>query len=313
MAGLSLAALIVAATPALAAESQDFGPKVISGIPTTQQVIPLATIDSPALAAGSNAYVYSELKASGATDVNLIDNEIRCSGAGGSSVVMGENVLPPTGDAAHRNITVVTRFLVTATHAGVITCTLYLRTSSTGKAGSQETVQGNVRFASYSIPGDVNGVAMQTSLPVGTTPLSSTLVAPVIDRDIPAGYSKVDVVADVEFHWCAGRCSPPTDPNFSQARFALTATTSGGASCASGPVAQTDEYVQQGVNHAAIPLYTTVVVKPGCTHLHAQVTSTYLAGNVGLLGGGSKLTDSTGSAGTHDSAMTHMFALPHNG
>ncbi|QRP46249.1 hypothetical protein [Amycolatopsis sp. FDAARGOS 1241] len=313
MAGLVLAAVMAAPGPAQAATSQDFGPRIVTGIPNsaTQLVIPMATIESKQLPAGANAYVYSELKAQDADGVNLIDNEIRCSGAGGSDVVLGENVLPPTGDPAHQKITIVNRFLVTAKQAGTITCTLYLRTSSTGDHVAKETVSGTVRFTPDPVPGDVTGAAIQKSLPSGNTTLSSTVVAPVIDRDIPLGFSFVDVIADTEFHWCASTtvCAKSPD-NYSKARFALTATTSGGATCASAPVVQTDETVQQGVNHAAIPLYTRVAVKPGCTHLHAQVTGTYLAGNVGLVGGGVDLTDSTGSADTHPAAMTHMFAVP---
>lgn len=313
--GLALAAIVVAAVPAQAVSAKSFGPTVITGIPkyddpALQLVVPMATIDSPALAAGSTAYVYSELKAYAADRVNLVDNEIRCTGAGKSNVVMGENVLPSTGDPAHQNITIVTRFLVTATSPGVISCTLYLRTSSTSSYVAKETVQGTVRFASYSVPGDTSGVAMQKSLPAGNTVLGSTVVAPVLDRVVPAGYTKVDVVADAEFHWCAAKCPQ----QFSKARFALSVTTSGGTACASAPVAQSDEYVQLGVNHAAVPLYTTVTVKPGCTHLHAQVTSTYLSGNVGLVGGAAAgLTDNTGHSGdtpNHTSVMTHMFALP---
>ena len=314
--GVVLAAVFVGSTEsAQAVTSKDFGPLVVSGIPVNQTpamqlVVPLATIVSPQLAAGSNAYVYSELNASAADQVNLVDNEIRCTGAGASNVVMGENILPSTGDPAHQNIKLVTRFLVTATSAGTISCTLYLRTSSTSAHVAKETVQGNVRFASYTIPGDVNGAAIQKSLPAGNTVLSSTVVAPVLDRDIPAGYSKVDVVADMEFHWCSTNCTQ----QFAKARFALSVTTSGGTNCASAPVAQSDEYVARGVNHAAIPLYTTVVVNPGCTHLHAQVTSTYLSGNVGLVGGAATgLTDNTGHTGdlpNHTSVMSHMFALP---
>jgi hypothetical protein len=315
--GMAFAVVMVTAANAQAVGSKDFGPLTITGIPANanpalQLVVPLATIDSPQLAAGSTAYVYSELKASAADQVNLVDNEIRCSGAGKSDVVMGENVLPASGDPAHQNITILTRFLITATSPGVISCTLYLRTSSTSVHVAKETVQGTVRFASYSVPGDVNGVAMQKSLPVGGTALGSTVITPVLDRVVPAGYSKVDVVADMEFHLCAD--SQHCTQQFSKARFALTVTTSGGANCASAPVAQTDEYVQVGVNHAATPLYTTVTIQPGCTHLHAQVTGTYLSGNVGSIGGAAPgLTDATGHAGdtpNHTSVMTHMFALP---
>lgn len=98
--------------------------------------------------------------------------------------------------------------------------------------------------------------------------MGENVVSPttLLDFDIPAGYTKVDVIADMEFHWCAGDCPQI----YAKARFALTVTTSGGTNCSSAPVAQTDEYVQRTVNHAAVPL----------------------------------------DEPNHTSAMTHMFALP---
>src|SRR6266498_3398261 len=275
LAAVTIAALgVVDAGAASAATNQDFGPVVITGVPkapevgtpATQKVVELATIATE-MAPGATAYVYSELHAYDADQVNLIDNEVRCSGSGASNVVMGENVLSPTGDPAHTNITIVTRFLVSATTSGTLTCTLYLRTASTSAFVAQETVSGNLRFASTSVGEDVNGSAIQKSLPAGDIPVPSTVITPVVDRDLPAGYTKLAVIADVEYHRCALGYSCPT--TWSRARFALTATTSGGTGCVSAPVAQTEETVARGVNHAAIPLYTTVTLKPGCTHVHA--------------------------------------------
>lgn len=309
----------VTATPASAATARDFGPVVITGVPkappvgtpATQKVVPLATIDTP-MAAGATAYVYSELRAYDADQVNLIDNEVRCTGAGSSNVVMGENVLSPTGDPAHTDITIVTRFLVSATTSGTLYCTLYLRTASTSTYVAKETVSGTLRFASTSVGEDVNGLAIQKSLPAGDIPVTGTTTTPVLDRTLPAGYTTLAVIADVEYHRCASGYSCPT--TWSRATFALTATTSGGSGCASAPVARTEETVVRGVNHAAIPLYTIVTLKPGCTHVHAAVTTTHTGGDVGSVGGAAPgLTDETGQSGdtpNHTSAMTHVFAVP---
>lgn len=317
---LTLAALgSVTATQASAATSQDFGPVVVTGVPAappvgtpaTQKVVPLATIETP-MASGATAYVYSELHAYDADQVNLIDNEVRCSGAGSSNVVMGENVLSPTGDPAHTNITIVTRFLVSATTSGTLSCTLYLRTASTSPNVARETVDGTLRFASTAVGEDVNGLAMQKSLPAGDIPVPSAVTTPVLDRTLPAGYTQLAVIADVEYHRCASGYSCPT--TWSRARFTLTATTSGGTGCLAAPVAQTEETVARGVNHAAIPLYTIVTLKPGCTHVQATVTTTHTGGDVGSVGGAAAgLTDETGQSGdtpNHTSAMTHVFAVP---
>jgi hypothetical protein len=306
-------------TPASAAPYEDFGPKVITGIPAappvgtpaTQLVVPLATIETP-MTNGKTAYVYSELRAYDADQVNLVDNEIRCSGSGKSNVVMGENVLPASGSPAHRDIKLITRFLVSATADGPLSCTLYLRTASTSKSVARETVSGTVRFASTDVGEDVNSSAMQKSLPAGDIPVSSSVTTPVVERTLPSGYTKLAVIADVEYHRCA--LNQTCDATYSTARFTLTATTSGGAGCASAPVAQTEETVPRGVNHAAIPLYTTVVLKPGCNKVRAQVTTTRVGGDVGSVGAAAPgLTDETGQSGdtpNHTSAMTHLFIVP---
>lgn len=320
VATIGLAALgTVGVSTASAATTQDFGPVVITGVPkappvgtpATQKVVPLATIDT-AMTSGATAYVYSELHAYDADQVNLIDNEVRCSGAGSSNVVMGENVLSPTGDPAHTNITIVTRFLVSATTSGTLSCTLYLRTASTSAFVAKETVSGTLRFASTSVGEDASGSAIQKSLPAGDIPVPGAVTTPVLDRTLPAGYTKLAVIADVEYHRCASGYSCPT--TWSRARFTLTATSSGGSGCESAPVAQTEETVARGVNHAAIPLYTILTLKPGCTHVQASVTTTHVSGDTGSIGGAAAgLTDETGQSGdtpNHTSAMTHIFAVP---
>jgi hypothetical protein len=314
------AGCVALATPsAQAAISQDFGPMVITDIPqapppntpATQKVVPLTSVNTP-IAAGATAYVYSELRAYDADQVNLVDNEVRCSGAATANVVLGENVLPPTGDPAHQNITIVTRFLVTATTSGTLTCRIYLRTASTSLFVARETVEGTLRFASVAVGGDVNRAAMQTSLPVGNIPVATSVRTPVLDRTVSSAYRKVAVIADVEYHRCAANNACPA--TYSDARFTLTVISSGGAGCTSAPVAQREERVPRGVNHAAIPLYTTVVLQPGCTRVHAEVTTTHVGGDVGSVGGSAAgLTDNTGQSGSspnHTSVMTHLFAVP---
>lgn len=315
----ALVGVLADAGSVTAATSQDFGPTVITdipaappvGTPASQKVVPLATV-THSLTAGQTAYVYSELRAYDADQANLVDNEVRCSGAGSSNVVMGENVLPATGDPAHRDITVVTRFLVSATSSGTLSCTLFLRTGSTSGFVAKETVSGTLRFASTSVGEDSGGLAMQRSLPAGNIPVTGTTTTPVLDKTLPPGYRQLAVIADVEYHRCAGTAAC-TD-TYSTAKFTLTATTSGGTGCASAPAASTQETVRRGVNHAAIPLYTIVTLAPGCDQVHAQVSTTHVGGDIGSVGGAaSGLTDSTGQNGdtpNHTSAMTHLFIVP---
>lgn len=305
-----------------ASAAQNFGPLVVTGVPhapkeegekPTQKVVPLATIGTQ-VTAGATAYVYSELHAHDADQVNLIDNEIRCTGAGASNVVMGENVLPASyPDPARRDIRIVNRFLVTASKSGMLSCTLYLRTASTSPSDARETVDGTLKFASTAVGGDAGGTAMQRSLPVGNLLTTSSTVAPVVNATLPAGYHDLAVVADVEYHR-GPEATPDSKIHYSTARFTLTVTTSGGPNCPSAPVAQTEETVPRNVNHAAIPLYTKVPVNPGCTQVSAKVTTTHVGGNPGFVGGAAPgLTDQTGVNGSmpnHTSAMTHLFVVP---
>ena len=203
---------------------------------------------------------------------------------------------------------------MSATSSGTLTCTIYLRTTSTAAeptpgATSRETVEGEIRFASTAVREDVNGGAMQVSLPPGNIPVPDKVYIPVLDRTMPAGNSQVAVIADVEYHRCY--YGPDCDKTFSTARFTLFANTGPGVNCPSAPIAQYSETVLRGVNHAAIPLYTTVQLTPGCDQLYAYVRTEFIGGDVGSVGGAAAgLTDTTGSTSTHTSVMTHMFAVP---
>jgi hypothetical protein len=302
------------ARAAASAKSASFGPTVITDVPRApkgddkaiQKVVPLGTIET-SLQAGKIAYVYSTVTAYNAADVNLIDNEVRCSGAGRSDVVTGENVLP--APAAPSRVEIVTRFLVKATTSGTLTCNQFLRTSSTSENISRETVASKMRFASEDVGGDVNGAALQRSLPYDPKPepVTTSVTTPVLGGKIPAGRKELAVIADVAFHRCGGAC-------VTKARFELTVTTSGGANCPSAPVARIERTMQQGVNHAAVPLYTIVPLKPGCTGFQAKVTTTNLGDKPGFVGGAAPgLCDTTGPnycEDSHESAMTHIFAVP---
>lgn len=317
------AGLVSGATPAAAV---DIAPRVITGVPmipqnpppgwtSIQKVVPLATVSTP-MTAGATAYLYSTLTAYASAHANLIDNEVRCSGAGTHNVVLGENVLP-SGDASRTRITIVNRFLVSATTSGTLSCTIYLRTTSTAAeptpgATSRETIEGTIRFAATAVREDASGAAMQESLPPGNIPVYDRAYAPALNRTLPAGNSKVAVIADVEYHRCYSGSNCPS--TYSTAMFRLFVNTGPGTGCPSAVVAQYSETVPRGVNHAAIPLYTTVTLAPGCNELHGYVRIDHLGGDVGSVGGAAAgLSDSTGNGNTpplHTSFMTHIFAVP---
>lgn len=314
------AGLVCGVAPAAAAV---IAPVVITGVPmipqnpppgwkSIQKVVPLTTISTP-MVAGATAYLYSELIAYDSAHANLIDNEVRCSGAGTADVVLGENVLP-SGDASRTRIKIINRFLVQAAGSGTLTCTIFLRTTSTAAeptpgATSRETVEGSIRFASTAVREDASGAPMQVSMPPGNVAVADRAYTPGIVRTLPPGNTKVAVIADVEYHRCYdGRNCPNT---YSTALFRLFVNTGPGAGCPSAPVAQYSETVPRGVNHAAIPLYTTVVLSPGCDQLTGYVRVDRLGGDVGSIGGAAAgLTDGTGTTTTHTSAMTHLFAVP---
>lgn len=317
---ITAAALVGITTPAGAATSTTFGPVAITNVPSLDlkihKVQAMGRIEA-SVTAGQTAYVYSTLRAYNSAHVNLVDNEVRCSGAGGSNVVLGENIDPAAGANPGRgDITIVNRFLVSATTTGTLSCTLYLRTHSLARATSSLTVSGTLRFASLQVAEDANGSAMQTSLPNGNIVVGSADVyTPVLDRTIGPGHSQVAVIADVEYMSCLPAVCEHSSTT-SSARFTLYAHQMNGAAfCASAPVAQTSVTVNRQTHHKVVPLYTIIPLVPGCDRIYAYVRAEYVGGPTGAIQGqADNLSDETGSAGPgvpqHNSAMTHLFAVP---
>lgn len=319
---LAATVLLVGSRAASATTMSDsYRPTRITGVPmappaktaATQKVVRVGSI-SINTTKGQTSYVYSTMTASKSLHANLIDNEVRCAGAGIGKVAMGENV-QPTGAANRTTITIITRFLISASKTGALWCNQYLRTASTASPkvarSSAETIQATIKFARAAVREDTSGRALQTSLAAGTSVrVAKTVRTPVLDRRLTASAKQAAVIADLEFHYSktAGKYK------YSTARFTLFATTSGGSNCAKAPAAQTTETVPLGVNHAAVPLYTKVPIRPGCTHLTAYVKADYAGGNVGTIGGAAaKLGDQTGRTGVkpyHTSTMTHLFVVP---
>jgi hypothetical protein len=314
---ITAAALAVVSPPAHAATSVTFGPVRITAVPAASQKMHKVDLHGRievAMTEGQTAYVYSTLRAYDSAHVNMVDSEVRCSGAGKGDVVLGENIDPATNANPGRgDITIVNRFLVSATSSGTLTCAIYTRTTSLAEATSSVTVSGTLRFAATQVAEDASGLAMQISLPNGNTIVDDTVITPVLDRTIGPGHTKVAVIADVQYMSCwPTACGHSSET--SSARFTLIAhQTKGTAICASAPPAQTSVTVSRQTHHKVVPLYTSVTLAPGCDRIHAYVQAEHVLGKTGAIQGQANgLTDVTGGtpSGTHNSVMTHMFAVP---
>ena len=326
-----IGSLILVSPSASAATSVVFGPRLITGIPAQpgegeplmHRVVKLDTIFVE-LAAGKTAYVYSKLRAYESAHINLVDSEIICHGAGSSAVVLGENIDPWIGGAAdRRDITIVNRFLVSATSTGTLTCDIYVRSNSLGPNVSSLTVSGELRFASFDVNEDVNGAAIQVyePSPPSVTPVDpgESLRPSLIDRTLPAGSTSVAVAADTEFMSCVYRDENrpeecPHSSDVSYARFTLFVQAMNGAAiCASAVKTQVDVKVTRQTHHKVVSMYATVPVPPGCNRLYAYVKVEYLGNFVGGVQGMARgLHDNDLDPGgpSHDAAMTHAFAVP---
>jgi hypothetical protein len=176
-------------------------------------------------------------------------------------------------------------------------------------------VSGTLRFATLQAGEDAAGTPMQTSLPNGNTVVGNTVYTPVLDRTIGAGHSEVAVIADMQYMSCYPTACPHSSTT-SSARFTLFANQMNGDTvCASAPAAQTSVTVSRQTHHKVVPLYTTIPLAPGCDRIYAYVRTEYVDGPTGAIQGqANNLTDVTGSSGTglpeHNSAMTHLFAVP---
>jgi hypothetical protein len=327
-----IGSLILVSPAADAAESDLFGPQVITGIPAqpapgaplVHKVVKLKTISAP-MTAGKTAYVYSKLRAQNSAHVNLVDSEIICSGAGSMFSPRTTALDPANGAVARRDITIVNRFLVSATSTGTLTCSIYLRSNSLalGIPSSSMTVSGELRFASYDVKEDASGAAIEVHepwTPTGT-PINSgdPVYLSEIDRVLPAGYSSVAVAADTEFMSCIYRRANNTSEcpdtwDISYVRFTLFVhSMNGNTICASAPSTQVDLKVTRQTHHKVAPLYATVAMPPNCNRLFAYVKAEYMGNYVGGMQGvsvGLYDGDLASSGPQHDSAMTHAFAVP---
>ncbi|MFC7621909.1 hypothetical protein [Microlunatus sp. GCM10028923] len=313
---IMIAALAVSGpVPAQAASAILYGPTRLTGIaaPGGVTIHLIDTITSGTMQAGQSAYIYASMNAYDATQVTLVDNEVICTGAAAGSFVMGENIDPANSANEDRhNITILTRFLVSATTTGTTTCKLYYRGHSlVSGTTSALTVRGEFKFADEAVGESAGGAAMQTSLPNGNTNLTTKTYIPLLDTTLATSQTAVDVIADVEFMSCALTGGCPNSWDTSSAKFTLVVEQMDGSTvCATAPAAQLSVTVLRQTHHKAVPLYTKLNLVPGCRRLYAYVRGEYTGGAVGAIQGTSvNLPDADGS-GSHESVMTHLFALP---
>jgi hypothetical protein len=295
-----------------------------SGAPD-HNVVALGSV-SLSMAAGQTAYVVSTMLANGATQTSLFDNEVRCSLPGGTSknMVIGENVYKAgSGQPDWEERALTTRYLVQAPTAGTVTCTGYARVASQSNDGTYvQLASGSLRFADSSVDNDVNGNAVQASVPRGLAKVDSanpTVRVPAIDQfELASGPTKLSVFGDTEFVVCHSTTCGKTE---TRARFTLFVNqwkADGTTLCQTQyatPVIKTMSY---WVHHHYIPLHLpdfTIQTANGCApKFNAYVKVDWLSGETGAVQGvATPLEDSRGSTTTHSSDMSHAYVVPYVG
>ena len=332
---LSVLAVLITATLAVhvptaaAATSVEFTAQNVvgPGIPTDgssdQNVVELGRV-SLRMSSAQTAYVVSVMRVNSVTIRSLFDNEVVCRWAGGSkNMVMGQNVHHKgSGHPEYEDTTLTTRFLV---HPGVdadVTCTAYIRTASLGwNDSSMRLVGGSLRFADTSIDNAADGEPVQKSTSQGVIHLDGSNVDaqdPALrEFDLAPGFKGLSVFGDTEYMVChpGSGCDKAKS---SKARFTLVVNQwkADGSLCHRDSTTSVTLDVPYYVHHAVVPLHKRdflIRADSGCVpRFDAHVLVEWLGGETGgIQGTALNLTDSRGSAATHDSDMSHIFAVPY--
>ncbi|MFS8097016.1 hypothetical protein LFM09_07720 [Lentzea alba] len=326
---LTAAMLAVHVPVATAATSVGFEPRSVlgPGIPrdgsSDQNVVELGQVSLP-MTSTQTAYVVSVMRVNSATVRTLFDNEVVCTWAGGSkNMVMGQNVYKKGGSQPEwEDVTLTTRFLVHPGVAAEVTCTAYIRTASLGWDNSTvQLVGGSMRFADTSVDNNTRGEPIQKSTSQGVIHLNSgNTVArePLLPTfDLAPGFKGLSVFGDNEYMVChpGAECDKSKS---SKARFTLFVNQwkADGSLCHQDSSASATLDVPYYVHHIVVPLNKPnfeVRTGDGCIpRFNAYVLVQWLGGETGgIQGTALNLTDSRRSTTTHDSDMSHVFAVPY--
>lgn len=307
--------------PAAAATSVTFVPRTVSAPPGgVHNVVALGSV-SLAFTASQTAYVVSVLRANSASYRILVDNEVRCIGPGGwtKNMVVGQNVYASGGDPWD-DIQLTTRYLVHPGVAGTVTCTTYSRTASLGHTTeSIYLASGSLQFADQSVDNATSGNPIQASVvsSLAITPSSPTVREPATGMfDIAAGKSGLSVFGDTEFQVDCTKSAGCGVADTTTAQFTLFVNQwkSDGSLCHSDSVSVSKQ-VSYSVHHIYVPLHMpnfAVSTSSGCIpRFNAYVKVDRVSGMNGKVQGIARgLTDGNSPTPTHNSDMSHIFAVP---
>ncbi|PWK87051.1 hypothetical protein C8D88_104212 [Lentzea atacamensis] len=330
LAVLTTALVAVVHVPTAAAStSVGFEPRSVlgPGVPrdgsSDQNVVELGQV-SLRMSSTQTAYIVSVMRVNSATIRTLFDNEVVCRWAGGSkNMVMGQNVYKKGGTQPEwEDVTLTTRFLVHPGVAADVTCTAYLRTASLGYENSTVYLAGgSMRFANTSVENDTRGEALQKSTSQGVIHLNTSnpdAREPLLPMfDLAPGVKGLSVFGDNEYMVCHPNSSCDKAKS-SRARFTLLVNQwkADGSVCHQDSSASATVDVPYYVHHIVVPLHKPnfeVRTGDGCIpRVNAYVRVQWLGGETGgIQGTALNLTDSRGSTSTHDSDMSHIFAVPY--
>jgi hypothetical protein len=319
-----LAGALAGASVAAAATSVTITPRTVLGSAGEQNVVPLGTI-SLSMTSTQTAYVVSVMRVNSATIRTLFDNEIVCKGPNGWSknMVTGQNVYRTgSGSPQWEDVTLTTRYLVHPGVAGTVTCTANIRTVSLGvNSSTVRLVSGSLRFADQSINNAVTGLPLQQSVSAGLYKVDAatpTVRLPALNVfNTRTGLTGLSVFGDTEYMVCPS-ASSCNKTGSSKARFTLYVNQwkSDGTLCHTDKGTTVTRTVPYWVHHIYIPLHKpdfTVYTGDGCIpRFNAYVKVNWLGGQAGAVQGKARnLTNSRGSTSTHDSDMSHIYAIPY--
>lgn len=327
-AALALATCLVVATPARAETSVTFTPQTIS-VPklpaagVVHSVTPVGTV-SLDMTATQTAYVVSKMRVNGATIRSLFDNEVVCHEPGGWSknMVIGQNVYDVNSGSPAQDVTLYTRFLVHPGVAGRVTCTANVRGNSLSPTddATYRLDSGYLTVADTAVTNATDGQPVQSSVSAEGQLLGAGSPArlPALDYfTLPSTVRGLTVVGDVELMICWPK-TPCDKDKAAQVKFTLIVNQwkSDGTLCKTDGSVQLTQDVPYWVHHKYVPLNKAdfaVSTAPGCLpRFNAYVKAEWLSGlTAGIQGTASGLSDSSGSASTHDADMSHAYVLPY--
>ncbi|MFD5092626.1 hypothetical protein ACFWMR_18620 [Amycolatopsis thailandensis] len=277
------------------------------------------------MSATQTAYVRSVMRANSATYRSLFDNEVRCTWPGGEqSYVTGQNVLQQGAslEPEKEDVQLTTRFLVHPGVATKVTCTAYVRAATMRDTldARFQLHDGFLEFAATSVANTADGLPAQRATPRGLVRVGPDPQVVAREPALPyftlaPGFTKLSVFADTEYKTCYPvKDKDCTKPPSSTATFTLFVNQwNGDRLCQSSNATTTTRRMSYSVHHHYVALHLPdFKVRTDCEQrFNAYVLVKWQDGmDGGVQGTAIGLTDSRGSATTHNAGMSHVFVVP---